>query len=87
MTPMRKKTMKLLGHETAVTVVDIVERKERGPAEYTLEDGSIIRFSAVPTEVMRVDGQFNNDGNPIYIVTNGVVVNVVHAPDDLKRKG
>lgn len=82
---MRKKRIPLLGHDTDVTEVDIVERRDRA-AEYTLEDGAVIRFTTVPTTVLRVDGQFNADGTPVYLVLNQGVVHVVSAPDDLMKK-
>ena len=67
---MRKMTLNLTGHEIPVTELAIVERRERGLAvECTLEDGSILRFMAVPLEVHRLDGQFNDDGSPAYVVT------------------
>lgn len=81
----KKLKLPLLGRETDVTEVEIVERREH-VAQYTLEDGSVIRFTAVPTAVLRIDGQFNSDGNPLYIVLNGTVVTVVTAPEDLRKK-
>jgi hypothetical protein len=81
----KKRTLPLFGHEMQVTEVDIIEKKER-PAEYTLEDGSVIRFAAVPTAVLRLDGQFTGDGNPVYLVLNGTVVTVVSAPEELRKR-
>jgi hypothetical protein len=81
----RKIKMNLLGHETEVTEVGIVAKDER-MAEYKLEDGSVIRFIAYPTSVVRLDGQFNADGMPLYIVLNSPITAVVSAPDHLKRK-
>ena len=69
-----------------VTELEISERKDRA-AEYQLEDGSILRVNYVPTSVLRLDGQYNADGTPIYVVTNGVVVTPIQVPDELKKKG
>lgn len=77
--------MPLLGQDAEVAEMEILEKKDR-PAEYTLEDRSIIRVNYVPTEVLRLEGQYNADGTPIYLVTNGVVVNVIYSPDELKKK-
>jgi hypothetical protein len=82
----RKRKLKLFGHDSDVTDVDIVARTEH-VAEYTLSDGAVIRFTAVPTEVIRIDGQWNADGNPIYIVMNGTVTTVVSAPENIRRPG
>jgi hypothetical protein len=80
----RKKTIPLLGRDTPVTEVDILEKKDPA-AEYTLEDGSVIRFTTVPTAVYRVDRQFNADGTPIYLVLNQGVVTVVQSPPELMK--
>lgn len=82
---MKKRKLPLLGHETEVTEVDIIQKTE-SVAEYVLEDGSVIRFAAVPTAVLRVDGQFNADGNPLYLVLNGTVVTVVSSPEELRKR-
>jgi hypothetical protein len=84
--PEKKRKMNLLGHETEVTDLDIVEKKNERMAEYTLEDGSVIRFIAYPTAVIRLDGQYNPDGTPIYLVLNQPVTTVVSSPEHLKRK-
>jgi hypothetical protein len=82
---MKKKKIPLFGHEAEVTEVDIVEKKDRA-AEYSLEDGSVIRFTTVPTSVLRLDGQYNADGTPIYLVLNQGVVTVVSSPEELRKK-
>jgi hypothetical protein len=84
--PEKKRKMALLGHETDVTEVDIVEKKNERMAEYTLEDGSVIRFIAYPTAVIRIDGQYNPDGTPIYLVLNQPLTTVISSPDNMKKK-
>ena len=83
--PEKKRKLMLLGREMDVTEVEILQRTEH-VAEYTLEDGSVIRFTAVPTGVLRLDGHFTADGNPLYVVLNGTVVTVVSAPENLRKK-
>jgi hypothetical protein len=53
--------------------------------EYLLDDGTIIKLKPVATEVFRIDGQYDKQGNPVYVLqsTNVLVVNV---PDEMKRK-
>ena len=82
---MKKRTIPLFDREVEVTEVDILEKRER-PAEYTLEDGSVIRFTPVPTAVFRLDGQYNADGTPVYLVLNQGVVTVVSSPQELLKK-
>lgn len=53
--------------------------------EYLVEDGSVLRVKLVATEVVRVDGQYDQEGNPLYIV-NSTNVLAVSSPEDLMRK-
>jgi hypothetical protein len=52
--------------------------------DYTLEDGSNIRMKAVVSEIVRLDGEFDGEGNPIYLVKSTNVL-VIKAPDNLKK--
>lgn len=53
--------------------------------EYLADDGSVIRLKVVATEILRVDGKYDSDGNPAYVVKSTNVV-AVSAPDDLRRE-
>ncbi len=75
----------LFGHDVEVVVVPILNSTE-GFNDYELGDGSKIRLKIVATSILRLVGQFNADGDPIYIVKNGQVVTVLQAPDALRRK-
>lgn len=54
--------------------------------EYLLDDGTVVRVKLVATEMIRLDGQYDQEGNPAYVVQS---TNVTHvsAPDNLKAKG
>lgn len=82
--PEKRRKITLFGHEVDVTEVPIVQRSDQ-VAEYTLEDGSVIRFAAVPTSVLRLESEWNADGSPVYIVAHGTVVTVVEWPPRLQR--
>lgn len=53
--------------------------------EYLLEDKTVIRLKPVVTEVLRIEGQFDAMGNPMYLVQSTNVV-AVDAPDELRRQ-
>lgn len=53
--------------------------------EYQLIDGSTIRLKAIVSEIWRVDGEYDAEGNPLYAVKSQVFSSV-HAPEHLKRK-
>ena len=50
-----------------------------------MNDGSVIRAKVVLLEVKRAVGQFNADGDPIYVMQM-TAVNQVRAPDNLRKE-
>ena len=52
--------------------------------QYLLADGSVVRLKVVVTEIWRVEGQYDNDGNPKYIVRSGNVL-AVSSPDEIRK--
>ena len=69
--------------------VDALEIRFKGVREewneYDLEDGSIIRMKLVVTEILRVQGEYDPENNPAYVIKSGIIA-VVKSPDELKRK-
>jgi hypothetical protein len=53
--------------------------------EYLLDDGSILKLKPVATEVFRIEGKFDGEGNPVYVIRSRNIV-VVSAPENLKRQ-
>ena len=53
--------------------------------EYVVDDGTIVKLKPVVTEIMRVDGHFDQNGDPVYVVQATNVL-AVSAPDDLRKK-
>ena len=51
---------------------------------YRLEDGSEVKLKSVMTEIMRLQDEYDQEGNPIYIFKSTNIVNV-KSPDNLKR--
>jgi hypothetical protein len=68
------------------TEVPVSESTERW-TDVRLEDGSVIRLKAVVIGAARIDGQYDNDGNPLYTVKVNQVMVVASAPDHLRKGG
>lgn len=64
--------------------IDIVSSKD-GWSEYTLADQTVIRAKAVVLDVKKMTGQFNADGEPIYVLQL-IMINQAKVPDGLKKK-
>ncbi|MCL5259463.1 MAG: hypothetical protein M1532_02355 [Nitrospirae bacterium] len=80
----KKVKLPLFGHDVDAFDVPIVKSQENFN-EYELEDGSVIRFKVVATSVLRLDGQYTPEGDPVYLIKNGQVVTVISAPDKLRK--
>jgi hypothetical protein len=62
-----------------------VERSDERWNTYELDDGSIIKFRAVVAEIWRVEGEYDAQGNPVYVVKAQNITDVT-APESVKRK-
>lgn len=82
----RKKRVTLPGlGEVDATVVGYRSGGENWN-EYLADDGTVIRIKLVVTEVVRVDGQYDPEGNPVYLVRSTNVTSI-SAPEELRRQG
>ncbi len=52
---------------------------------YILLDGSALKLKAVLTEVMRIEGVYAPNGDPVYLIQAAQIMSV-SAPDSLRRK-
>jgi len=52
--------------------------------EYLLDDGTVLRLKAVATEIFRIEGKYDQEGNPMYLLKSQNVI-VVSAPDQLRQ--
>ena len=53
--------------------------------EYLVDDGTVIRLKPVVTDVLRVEGEYDQMGNPVYIVQSTSVM-AINAPDNLRKE-
>lgn len=65
--------------------VPVEESTERW-SDLKLEDGTIIRVKQTVASVVRVDGQYDMEGNPLYVVRSAPAVAVIHVEEKYRRK-
>lgn len=82
--PEKKKTIKTVNGVRECFVVGVTQTHENFN-EYMLEDGSVLKMKTVMSEVLRDEGAFDPDGNPVYYVKSQQVLSV-DAPDRLRKK-
>jgi len=66
--------------------VPIVESTERW-TEVKLEDGSILRVKPTVMAAARIEGQFDQDGNPMYALRTTQTMMVSSTPEHLRKGG
>lgn len=64
--------------------VTIKETTERW-SEVTLEDGATLRLKPNVLSVVRIDGQYDPEGNPLYVLKSNQVMMVANVPAHLRR--
>lgn len=79
----RETTILWNGRKVRAVVVPIDSIHE-GQSQYQLADGSSLQLRTVVLQVFRVKGEYNADGDPVYVIkSNQMVASVV--PDNLKQ--
>lgn len=53
--------------------------------QYFLEDGTVLKMKLVATKIFRIDGRFDQEGNPVYFVQSTNVLSA-DSPLHLKKK-
>jgi len=84
---MAERRRKLLGPDG--TTVDAIELPFQTGAEhwneYLLHDGSVVRLKTVVTEIFKIEGKFDAEGNPQYVLKSTQIVSL--SPSDRARQG
>ena len=71
-----KKVIRLFGNDVNVIDVPIKSALNENFADYELEDGSKIRVKFVANAFLRIEGEYNPDGKPVYLALSTPAVNV-----------
>jgi len=66
------------------TGVQVKESTERW-SEVTLDDGTVMRIKASIMGAMRIDGEYDPQGNPVYSVSATMQTIVVSSVDSLRK--
>jgi len=63
------------GRQVEGVEVDFLTRKEDFN-EYQLSDGKVLRIKTILTDVVRIDSEKDQEGNPIYMIKSTNIVRV-----------
>jgi hypothetical protein len=81
---MAKRKIKLGNSEVTAEEIEFEPEKESWNV-YALHDGTTLKLRTVLAEVLRVEGQYAPNGDPVYVVNASTIVNT-NAPEQLKKK-
>ena len=65
--------------------VPVEESSERW-SEFKLEDGAVFRIKAALVSAVRIEGQYDQQGNPAYIMNITPVIAPIEIPESLRKK-
>ena len=54
--------------------------------EYALNDGTTLRMQTVVTSIVRVDGEYVANGDPLYVAQSQHIATVSNVPEHLRKK-
>jgi hypothetical protein len=66
-------------------VIDFESESSEKWNTYALLDGTSLKLKVVLADVVRVDGQYAPNGDPLYTV-NATIVAATNAPEHLRKK-
>ena len=79
----RKVKINFAGQEVEASAIEVTQSSEQWN-EYLLDDGTILKAKLVATNIYRVEGQYDGEGNPVYVIQSTNVVSG-NAPQHLRR--
>lgn len=80
----RRTKIMFQGKECDAESVDVNQTSEYWN-QYLLDDGTVVKFKTVVTDVVKLIGEYDGEGNPVYVIKSKNIVSV-SAPDSLKKK-
>lgn len=81
-----KRTVEYQGEKVTGTLVSFSNMKQDWN-EYFLTDGTTLRVQAVVVEIVRVDGKYGPQGDPIYSIHCQNIVTISNVGEFLRKEG
>ena len=79
-----EKKIKYKDRDVTATQLEF-ESKVEGWSRYTLEDGTAVNMKVLLLDVVRIEGEYDDTGNPVYQVQVQYIMGI-QAADNLKKK-
>lgn len=82
---MAKRKIKIGGNEFMAEEVEFEAPEGERWTKYILHDGTELKLKPVVAEILRVEGQYAPNGEPMYTVNASIILNT-NSPEHLKKK-
>ena len=79
-----KVTIQIGGRSVEAVQVEVTQAAERWN-EYILDDGTMLKMKLVLKKVLKVESEFDGEGNPLYVMQS-TNVTTVSSPKNLRKK-
>lgn len=83
---MAKRKVNLGGQEFMGEEVEFEAESAEKWNLYALHDGTTLKLKAVLADVLRLEGQYAPNGDPLYTVNAQIIV-ATNVPENMKKKG
>ena len=80
-----KQTVPYQGRQVSAQMVEFEAKTPEQFSQYKLEDGTEVKVKTVLLSVLRLDNEYNENGDPVYQFQIQQIIGAV-VPDNLKRK-
>jgi hypothetical protein len=81
-----RKTKVTLGDRTLDGFEVPVDSSNEKWSEFKLEDGTLIRAKVNMVSAIRVDGEYDPAGNPLYALNMAPAIAIIETPEHLRKK-
>jgi hypothetical protein len=82
---MAKRKLNIGGNEFMAEEIDFESPDGERWTKYVLHDGTEMKVKAVVAEILRVEGHYAPNGDPMYTVNASIIVST-NSPEQLKKK-
>lgn len=83
---MVERPTKVMHNDKMVDAVDVpVSESHEKWSEFTLEDGTVIRMKISVVSAARVKGEYDENGQPVYVMSLASTIGVASVPEALMK--
>ena len=84
--PEKRKKVQIPGRQGLTDVVDVgVDESTERWTDVKLDDGSTVRIKSVVIGAIRLENEWDNEGNPVYSLKVNQVLVVADSPEHLRK--